>query len=230
MTTIERLLGLRVDLSAFYEFARPQEKLGALVDRFRGLKPPQMPSIFEALINGIACQQITLTQGIRLLSRLASRYGSAFTWDASTTYAFPEPTELMRASPAGLRQLGLTNQKSRAIVELAASVSEGRIDLDALRQLPDEEAVKRLRSLHGVGRWTAEYTLLRGLGRTHVFPGDDVGARNNLQRWLEIAEPLDYKEIQSVLAAWHQYGGLIYFHLLLDRLEAGGLFSSHSAG
>jgi DNA-3-methyladenine glycosylase II len=42
----------------------------------------------------------------------------------------------------------------------------------------------RLRALRGAGRWTAEYVLLRGFGRLHAFPGDDVGARNNLQRWL----------------------------------------------
>jgi DNA-3-methyladenine glycosylase II len=58
-----------------------------------------------------------------------------------------------------------------------------RIDLEAF-DLNDAGAVTRLLELRGVGRWTAEYVLLRGLGRTHIFPGDDVGARNNLQRWL----------------------------------------------
>ena len=68
--------------------------------------------------------------------------------------------------------------------ELARSVAEGHLDLEGLATLPDGEAIDRLCGLRGVGRWTAEYVLLRGLGRTHVFPGDDVGARNNLQRWL----------------------------------------------
>jgi DNA-3-methyladenine glycosylase II len=58
------------------------------------------------------------------------------------------------------------------------------IDLEALSDLNDADAVTRLSELRGVGRWTAEYVFLRGLGRTHIFPGDDVGARNNLQRWL----------------------------------------------
>ena len=88
-----------------------------------------------------------------------------------------------------------------------------------LAPLPDDEAVNRLCELRGVGRWTAEYVLLRGLGRTHIFPGDDVGARKNLQRWLRLANSLDYQGVRRVLSRWGGYAGLVYFHLLLDRLE-----------
>jgi DNA-3-methyladenine glycosylase II len=70
-----------------------------------------------------------------------------------------------------------------------------------------------------VGRWTAEYVLLRGLGRLHVFPGDDVGGRNNLQRWLRRSKPFSYAALHRTLARWQPYAGLVYFHLLLDRLE-----------
>ena len=100
-----------------------------------------------------------------------------------------------------------------------------RLDLTVwtLRRRPDNAVDRwRLRGLRGVGRWTAEYVLLRGLGRTTIFPGDDVGARNNLQRWLQLAGPLDYEGVQRTLARWQRFGGLIYFHLLLDRLEEAG--------
>jgi DNA-3-methyladenine glycosylase II len=63
---------------------------------------------------------------------------------------------------------------------------------------------------------------MRGLGRLHVFPGDDVGARNNLHRWLGLAGPLDYDGVRRALAPWSPYGGLVYFHLLLDRLAEAG--------
>ena len=77
----------------------------------------------------------------------------------------------------------------------------------------------RLRALRGVGRWTAEYALLRGFGRLHVFPGDDVGARNNLQRWLGLLEPLDYDGVARVLDRWQPFQGLVYLHLLLWGLQ-----------
>jgi DNA-3-methyladenine glycosylase II len=56
------------------------------------------------------------------------------------------------------------------------------------------------------------------LGRLHVFPGDDVGARNNLLRWLGLTGALDYDGVRRVLTPWTPYAGLIYFHLLLDRV------------
>src|SRR5207247_2092167 len=124
--------------------------------------------------------------------------------------------------PTDLRQFGFSRQKGRAIIELAQSVAAGQLDLEALASLPDDEAVRRLCELRGVGRWTAEYVLLRGLGRTHVFPGDDVGARNNLQRWLRLAKPLDYRTVRRVLSLWEAHAGLAYFHLLLDSLGESG--------
>jgi len=63
---------------------------------------------------------------------------------------------------------------------------------------------------------------LRGLGRLHVFPGDDVGGQKNLQRWLQMTEHLDYEGVRRTLARWSRYGGLVYFHLLLDRLAEAG--------
>jgi DNA-3-methyladenine glycosylase II len=82
--------------------------------------------------------------------------------------------------------------------------------------------VKRLCGLKGVGRWTAEYFLLRGVGRTHIFPADDVGAHNHLQRWLRLPEKLKYDEVHKELRRWKGYGGLVYFHLLLKSLNENG--------
>ena len=223
-SALERLLGLRIDLTDFYQFAAQQRRLGPLAQRFSGMKPPRFASVFEGAINAIACQQLTLTVGVHLLNRLAAACGAAFGEGNETVHAFPRPEDLVRLSAATLRQFGFSRQKGQAMSELAQSVAEGHLDLEGLATLPDDEAVTRLREIRGVGRWTAEYVLLRGMGRTHVFPGDDVGARNNLQRWLGLRRTLDYEGVRRVLLGWGGYAGLVYFHLLLDRLgEAGCL-------
>jgi len=225
---LEHTLGLDVDLSEFYRFAEAEPLLGPLARRFRGVKPPRLPTVFETLVNAIACQQITLTQGIHLLNRLAQTYGLAgpaanvATNGDSLPYVFPCPKELAGLDPRDLKPLGFSNNKGRALVELACAIRDGSLDLEALAELDDDAAMSRLIALRGVGRWTAEYVLLRGLGRIHVFPGDDVGARNNLQRWLGLGDPLDYTGVQRALAGWQPYNGLIYFHLLLDRLAQMG--------
>jgi DNA-3-methyladenine glycosylase II len=214
---LERLLGLSVDLTGFYACAEGDPWLEPLAARFRGFRPPRFPTIFETLLNAIACQQVTLTLGIHLLNRLAGAYGPAAE-SAGEPRALPRPADLVDRDVDSFRALGYSRQKARAMIELAALVLEGRLDERELAGLDDVAAVARLRELHGVGRWTAEYVLLRGLGRVHVFPGDDVGARNNLRRQLRLEGQLDYAGVRQAIAPWRDYGGVIYFHLLLGAL------------
>jgi DNA-3-methyladenine glycosylase II len=108
------------------------------------------------------------------------------------------------------------------MIELSRALVERRLNFERVATLMDDEAVKCLDQLQGVGRWTAEYALLRGLGRLHIFPSDDVGARNGLQRWLRLRKSPDYHGVQRVLAKWRPYAGFIYFHLLLNGLDEAG--------
>jgi DNA-3-methyladenine glycosylase II len=224
-TTLERLLGLRTDIAAFYSLASRDAALGPLAQRFRGMKPPRFATIFESVITAMASQQVTKALSVLLLNRLAVRYGQTIHAGESVVYAFPRAEDLTTVSPTDLRQLGFSLQKGRAMIEFARAIALKGLNLEDLTELPDEKAIECLCRLRGVGRWSAEYVLLRGLGRTHVFPGDDVGARKNLQRWLNFVKPLDYAGVHRTVERWHPYGGLVYFHLLLDRLDEAGFLA-----
>ncbi len=221
--TIVRLLGVSIDLAPWYRTAERDPHLRTLSRRFRGLKPPRFPTLFEALVNAIACQQLSLIVGLELLNRLAAACDvKRKTADGKELYAFPAPRDLARLSPATYRAIGFSRQKTRAIRTLALGVERREIDLERLTRVDDAEAFARLCELRGVGRWTAEYMMLRGLGRLHVFPGDDVGAQNSLARWLGRSSPLDYAGVQRAVQAWRPYAGLVYFHLLLEGLSRSG--------
>ena len=217
---LTRLLGPELDLSSFYRLAEADPLLRTLAARFRGVKAPRFPTLFECLVNAIACQQLTLTVGIHLLNRLVAAYGT--TPANSALHAFPDPVQLAGLSPETLMPLGFSRAKARSIVELAAAINAGAFTPAAIETLDDGEAVRALSRLRGVGRWTAEYALLRGLGRLHVFPGDDVGARNNLARWLDRRAPLDYASVEAAVDQWRPFAGLVYLHLLLANLTEQG--------
>jgi DNA-3-methyladenine glycosylase II len=222
MAALARLLGLDQCLAGFYRAAAGDPVLDDLTQAFCGLKPPRFATLFETLVNAFACQQVTLSLGILLLNRLAEACAPELDGPGGRAFAFPSPEDLAGRTPDELRALGFSRQKARAIIELARALAEHRLDLDAIEQFDDRAAVARLCALRGVGRWTAEYVLLRGLGRLHVFPGDDVGARNNLQRWLGLLEPFDYDGVQRTLAKWQPFQGLVYLHLLLKALQLEG--------
>jgi len=215
---LDRLLGLTVDVSGFAAVAAQDPLLGPLAERMRGLRPPRFPTVFEALVNGVACQQLSLAVGIHLLNRLTADRGLPTAADTGGPRSFPGPEQLASAQPDELKRHGFSSAKARTIVETAQAIASGTLDLEALEGLDDQESIRRLTSLRGIGRWTAEYVLLRGLGRLHVFPGDDVGAHNKLKRFLDIDGRLDYDSVARLVRRWQPYAGMVYFHLLLDSL------------
>lgn len=220
-----RALGLDVDLRGFYELASRDERLATLATRFKGMRPPRFPSVFEAVVNAVACQQLSLTVGIHLLNRLADRYGPRPPGPAEVPAGFPRPERLAGANAAELRALGFSLSKAGTIRRVAEQVISGELHLEALEVLDDRAARDVLLGIRGVGRWSAEYALLRGVGRLEVLPGDDVGARNNLVRRFGLAPSSGYEELSALSRAWSPYGGLVYFHLLLDALAGSGHLS-----
>lgn len=226
---LDRLLGLTVELSAFATMAAQDPLLGPLAGRMQGLRPPRFPTVFEALVNGIACQQLSLAVGIHLLNRLTADRGRPVSDDPGGPRAFPAPEDLANLEPYEVKRHGFSTSKARTIIETARTIVAGDLDLERLDLLDDPSVIERLTSLRGIGRWTAEYVLLRGLGRLHVFPGDDVGAHNKLRRLFDIDMALDHASVQQLVARWHPYAGVVYFHLLLDSLSQAGLIAQHEA-
>jgi DNA-3-methyladenine glycosylase II len=216
-TRIEHMLGLRVDLSQFHQMAATDVEIGPLVARAKGLKPPRFPTFFESLLNAVALQQLSLAAGLMLLSRLASAHGEIVSTGEGPLHAFPRPETLATLRPEALRKLGFSLRKGATVIQLSQAVVGGHLDLEHLERFSDDEVVSRLTRMSGIGRWSAEYALLRGLGRLHIFPGDDVGARNNLMKLLDRGPLLDYASVQRAVSRWQPYAGMVYFHLLIDR-------------
>lgn len=143
------------------------------------------------------------------------------------------PSKRLYYFASGLRSLAHLPARAElfsrsAIACQQMSLSSGILRLSRSREweafeAPDNQAVvERLLELCGIGRWSAGYVPLRWLGRLDVYPGDDVGARNNLKCWLGLQKTLDYEGVRRITAKWQPYAGLVYFHMLLDRLAAAG--------
>jgi len=152
---LEEMLGLHVDLAGFYELAASDERLAGLAQRFIGLRPPRFASVFEALVNAVACQQLSLTVGIHLLDRLAVAYGPKLARRGATPGS-PTAERVAAAEPSHLRQLGFSQAKAHTLVLLARQVVSGTLDLDSLAHQDDEHATAALVALPGIGRWSAE--------------------------------------------------------------------------
>jgi DNA-3-methyladenine glycosylase II len=221
---VTRMLGIDRDLSDFYGLARGDAHLHELAERLRGMKPVRYASVFEAFSNAVACQLVSLSAGMHVLNRLAEASGISCKVDgAAPMRSFPIAAAIARSNPDALRALGLSRQKGEYLIGLAKlAIDPKDPDFASIERLDDADAIARLSQIRGVGRWTAEYAMLRGFGRINIFPGDDVGGRNKLFEWLGAGDAPTYDGVGKMLARWHPYGGLIYLHLIVNAVADGG--------
>lgn len=129
---VDRLLGLQIDLSEWYRLAHRDPRLAELADRFRGVKPPRFPTVFEALVNAFACQQLSLVVGLALLNRLAAVCDVRPRRSEGAQYAFPAAHDVVRLAPAKYHAIGFSRQKVRALLTLARGINRGEVDVERL--------------------------------------------------------------------------------------------------
>ncbi len=220
-----RMLGLSIDLSGFYAMAKSDAHLKPLAEKFIGVKPPVFPTLFESIANAVIFQQISLDAGISILNRLAEAYGAALDCGGKACYLFPDARSLAGLTAEEIKRIGVTANKARALSEAARGIVERNLSFDDFEKMDNESAFGELVRFRGIGRWSADYALLRGLGRLDVFPRGDVGARSRIQRLLKPDGKLQDTELEDIISKWQSYAGLVYFHLLLAGLAEKGLIA-----
>lgn len=216
ISALRHALGLQLDLAPFYRLAKHHIRLQELIRPFTGMRPSRFLTLYEALVSAVACQQISLPLGIQFLNRLSERYGAA-AHCLTPSRTFPLPETLAQLEPMDLRTLGFSTQKGQTIIRLSRLAIEGKLRREDFETMDDVTIHHRLCEISGIGPWTADYVLLRGMGRLSVFPSKDSGALNGIKAWLNIKHTPDQKQLHRILAPWRPYAGMIYFHLLLRK-------------
>ena len=210
----------------WYHTASRDPRLGRLADRFRGVKPPRFPTVFEALVNAFACQQLSLESGLTLLNRLAAACGTPFGPSPNAVYAFPAPEDLAHMPPEHLRAIGFSRQKARALLDLAGAVTRERLNLESLAQEDidlDRPAVAPIAGRRSLDRRVRAAQGLRtpaGVSRGRRRRPENIGAL----AWT--FQTAGLRRGGPGGCPWQPYAGLVYFHLLLHGLSLAGAFES----
>jgi len=218
LETVRRMLGTETTLREFDRAAARIPWLRPLARRMRGVKPPRYPTLWEACVNAIVFQQVSIHAASAILQRYVVALGWPFELrDGATLHAFPEAEVTLRANDDTLRAAGLSANKIAALRRVGEALASGTLDERMLEERSSVEATALLTSIKGIGPWTATVILLRGLGRLDVFPMNDSGVAGGIA-----FAGGSLPEIESVLDALGSQRGMLYYHLLLARLEARG--------
>jgi len=223
---VGRTLGVDRDLSFFNAASESLAWLRPLVHRMRGVKPPRYPTLWEACVNAVVFQQVSLVAASAILRRVVTALSTPVMAQSATPSELPG-VETFQAAPDGvLRAAGLSENKLATLRRIADALASGALDEATLQRCSSNEALALLRGIKGVGPWTATLILLRGLARLDVFPMNDTSVASNLV-FVAGSPPPDLEQALSVLGPQR---GMLYYHLLLARLEARGEIGRASRG
>jgi DNA-3-methyladenine glycosylase II len=208
-----RAFGLADDATGLVRLAAGEGPLAERLRRYLGLRPLAIPDPFEALVWAILGQQINVAFAARLKRVLLERYGRIVEVDGQPFRLFPGPERLADVTLEELRPLQFSRQKALYVRELARALVDGQVDLEALRVRSDEEVVAEITRLKGIGRWTAEYLLLRGFGRPDAIPAGDMGLRAMVGRLHGLGRNASEPEVRQAAEPFAPYRGYLAMSL-----------------
>ena len=216
---VRAIFSLDHDLASFYRLVRREPVLRGTERRFRGVRQPRDASLYEALLDAVIGQQLSVEVARRLRERLLERTHAFLEVEGLRLPIAPTPGAIESLGPDGLRALGLSRAKSAALLGLADGQRRGRFAPGRFAVWTREEAIERLDEERGVGRWTAENALLRGLGRTDLFIAGDLGLRIALERFGVLPRQASEKSARRWADRWYpgwgSYATIYLWHRLV---------------
>jgi DNA-3-methyladenine glycosylase II len=191
MADVEQILCLDVDGRGFEDIAERDPVVGALQRRFSGLRPVLFFTPYESAAWAIVGHRIRITQAAAIRQRLAAELGESG--------AFPAPARLADLpAPQG----GLTERKVDQLRALGAAALEGRLDRGRLRAMAPEDALRDLQLLPGIGPFSAELVLIRGVGAPDAFPRHEQRLLRAARAVYDLPEDAD---VEALAEAWRPY-------------------------
>jgi len=210
------LFNLKLELKPFYEEVKDDKIMSKLGQKLRGLKGPSTATVFEALICSITEQQISLNVAHTIERNLIKTFGDALKIDDEVYYAFPTPQRLTSASIESLRKCGLSGKKAEYIKDVSRLVADGKLDLEKLKGREDtKEIMNELCKIRGIGVWTAELTMIRGMQKQEVIPADDIGLRRHISHYYCNDRKISSQEARRIAEKWGRWKGSASFYLIV---------------
>ena len=180
--------------------------LGAVIKRVGpcALASRQRNDHLSALAGAIVSQQLSTKAAATIFGRFLALFPGG---------EIPGAPAVAALDDVALRGVGLSGQKIGYLRDLTARMADGRLRLDELDALSDDEVIARLTAVKGFGRWTAEMFLMFRLHRPDVLPAGDLGIVRAVQKVYRLRRAPDAKRILTIGEAWRPYRSVASWYL-----------------
>lgn len=179
---------------------KKDKKLGKEIDRIGMVKREVEPDIFSALISSIISQQISTKAAITVKNRLIELIGEII------------PQNINKIELESIQKCGMSLRKASYIRGIAEVAINKTVDFENLHSMTDDEVIKELTSLKGVGEWTAEMLLIHSLQRPNILSYKDLGIRKGIMKLYKLTE-LSKKEFEIYRSKYSPYCSVASLYL-----------------
>ena len=169
--------------------------------------PPM--DLYGALLFQVTGQQLSVAATRRTLTRIEALFGGHL----------PSPAELLGVDPGKLREAGLSWRKIGTLRDLAERLSDGRLNQDVLRSMPDDELMEVLTAIPGIGPWTVQGALIIALQREDVVLPGDLALRKAVQSAYQLDHLPAQQEVLAIAEKWRPYRSLATSYLFSAAFE-----------
>jgi DNA-3-methyladenine glycosylase II len=217
---INYIFNLNFNLQNFYIESEADSVMHQLAKLLYGLKNPTTPTVFESLVDSIVEQQISIKVAQIIEVKIAKKFGETLTLDDEAFYAYPTAQSIAQASVDEIRGCGLSQRKAEYINGAAKLIAEFKLDLEKLKNNTDAtQIINELDEIRGIGVWTAELTMLRGMQKLDALPGDDLGIRRVISRYYSGGKPIKMAEARKIAEGWGRWKGLAAYYLIVAEIR-----------
>lgn len=214
------LFDLDRDLVNFYSLASKDKVLNKLVNKYYGLRIIGIPDLFEALTWAIIGQQINLAFAYTLKKRFVESFGEKIIYNEIDYWIYPEPEVVSKLQVSDLTKLQFTTRKAEYVIGTAKLLASGEINKEELLKIKNYNQVRDiLLRIRGVGKWTADYVMMKCLKVPEAFPIADVGLHNALKLRLELDKKPSIDEIEKISLNWKGWEAYATFYLWRSLYE-----------
>jgi DNA-3-methyladenine glycosylase II len=176
--------------------------LSAIIERVGGCRMEFSPAEFHSLAEAIIYQQLNGKAAVTIFKRFAALAGDPVT-----------PQGIVKLSDAQLRSVGLSKQKSTYLRDMAQRATRGELDFSRLPEMSDDEVIKHLTQVKGVGVWTAHMFLMFTLKRPNVLPTGDFGIQMAIKKHYKKRKMPKPAQMEKIAKAWEPYRSVACWYL-----------------
>lgn len=214
------IFNLNFNLGSFYTEVKNDSVMQQIAQQLYGLKNPTTPTVFESLVDSIVEQQISIKVAHTIEERIVKKFGESLAFNNKIYYAYPTPRSIASAITSEIQSCGLSERKAQYIQGVAQLVVNGELDLECLKREEDsEKIISVLDEIRGIGVWTAELTMLRGMQKLDAFPADDLGVRRVISKYYCEGKPIKTVEAREIANSWGKWKGLAAFYLIIAEAK-----------